>query len=256
MTQHHRYVKDAAVSYDKSAIATPMPDIVSVLIVDGTQNIGMQPAWLKAELERPGRSQSALARFMGLAPEQVNRMVHGRRQIRADEADKIRAYLSATVATGTGASIPHISPRMHPASALPVKGTVEAGSWREVPFTDLEHEPETIPAPQSIVDSGAFALRVSGPSMDQLYRPGSFVIVQPWHGGALPYGRRVVVERSRPNGLYETTVKELVRGADGEPELWPRSNHPAHQTPVPYKDLEGVNVRIVGLVISSYQPEV
>jgi phage repressor protein C with HTH and peptisase S24 domain len=214
----------------------------------------MQADWLKSELEKPGRSQSALARFMGVVPEIVNRMANGKRQIKAHEADQIRQYMAATSGSGS-ATLPHISPRPSAASLLTVRGTVEAGSWREVAFTDFEHEPETLPAPRSIVDSGAFALRVAGPSMDQLYPDGSYVVVQPWHGGPLPFGKRVVVERSRPDGLAETTVKELVRGADGEAELWPRSNHPAHQSPVPYKDIEDVTVRIVGVVVWSMKPE-
>ncbi|MCR5876958.1 LexA family transcriptional regulator [Phenylobacterium sp. J367] len=215
--------------------------------------MGIDPAWLKAELAKPGRSQSALARFMGLAAEQVNRMCAGSRRIQADEADKIRAYLAAT--SPGGATIPHISPKPQAAVGLPIKGTVEAGSWREVAFTDLEHEPETLPAPKSVVDSGAFALRVSGPSMDQRYPDGSYVIVQPWHGGPLPIGKRVVVERARPDGLVETTVKELVVNGRGDLELWPRSTHPAHQTPIPHKDLDGVTVRIVGTVMYSFQPD-
>lgn len=253
MTDYHSSVKDKLCgSYDASAIGDSLPDTVSVLPMDGTHPMGIEPAWLKAELTKPGRSQSALARFLGLAPEQVNRICSGARGIKADEADKIRAYLTGT---GGAASFPHISPRMAHASALPIKGTVEAGSWREVAFTDLEHDPETLAAPKSIVDSGAFALRVSGPSMDLRYPPGSFVIVQPWQGGPLPIGRRVVVERTRPDGLVETTVKELSQNATGALELWPRSRHPAHQAPIPYTEIEGVTVRIVGVVISSYQPE-
>jgi SOS-response transcriptional repressor LexA len=215
----------------------------------------MDAEWLKTELLGRGRSQSALARFMGVVPEIVNRIVNGKRQIKAHEADQIRAYLAAT-RDGAPASTSHISARLNTAAFLTVRGSVEAGSWREVAFSDVEvHELETLPAPQSIVDSGAFALRVSGPSMDRLYREGTFVIVQPWHGGPLPFGRRVIVERERKDGLIETTVKELVRGADGEPELWPRSNHPAHQTPLLFKDMDGVTVRLAGLVVSSYQPE-
>lgn len=222
--------------------------------MDGSHNIAMQPDWLKAELAKPGRSQSALARFLKMAPEQVNRMCKGTRKISADEADQIRAYLAAT-ASGGGATITHLSPKPGQVSLLTVRGTVEAGSWREVPFTDLAHDLETLPAPRSVVDSGAFALRVAGPSMDLLYPDGSYVVVQPWHGGPLPYGKRVVVERSRPDGLMETTVKELVRGPGGEPELWPRSSSPAHQAPIPYKDVEGVTVRILGTVVWRMAPE-
>lgn len=90
--------------------------------------------------------------------------------------------------------------------------------------------------------------------MDKLYPDGSYVVVQPWHGGPLPFGKKVIVERNR-DGLIETTVKELVRGANGEPELWPRSHHPAHQSPLQYKEDELATVRIVGVVIWSMRPE-
>lgn len=223
--------------------------------MDGSQNIDMDAEWLKAELDRPGRSQSALARFMGVVPEIVNRIANGRRGIKAHEADQIRAYLTATGGSG-GATFPHISPKPQTAHLLTVRGTVEAGSWREVAFSDLDlHEAETLPAPRSVVDSGAFALRVSGPSMDRKYPDGSYVIVQPWHGGPLPVGKRVVIERSRPDGLVETTVKELVQSPGGELELWPRSSHPNHQTPIPYKDIEGVTVTLIGVVVASHIPE-
>lgn len=216
------------------------------------QNVDMDIEWLKAELQKPGRSQSALARHLGVVPEIVNRIVHGRRQVKAHEADEIRAYLASTE-RGAPATITRIAPKPSPTALLTVRGTVEAGSWREVVLTDLEYEAETLVAPRSVVDSGAFALRVVGPSMDMLYPDGSYVVVQPWHGGPLPYGKRVVVERNR-DGLVETTVKELVRGADGEPELWPRSFHPAHQSPIVYREGDAT-VQLIAVVTWSMRPD-
>lgn len=62
-----------------------------------SDRFGIDADWLKAELAKPGRSQSALARFMKLTtPAIVNRMVQGNRDISAREADQIRAYLAAT----------------------------------------------------------------------------------------------------------------------------------------------------------------
>lgn len=215
----------------------------------------MDPRWLKDELAKPGRSQTGLAKWLGYDhPSIVNRMCSGERQIKAFEADKIREYLTVTE-RGSPATIAHVAPTPTPTALLSVKGTVEAGSWREVALADLDHEAETLIAPRSVVDSGAFALRVAGPSMDKHYLDGTYVVVQPWHGGPLPFGKRVVVERSR-NGLVETTLKELVRGDSGEPELWPRSSHPAHQTPIVYKEGgEDATVRIIGVVVWSMRPE-
>lgn len=214
----------------------------------------MDANWLKDELAKPGRSQSALARFMGLDhPSIINRMCKGERSIKATEADQIRAYLSATE-RGSPATLAHIASKPLATSLLIVRGTVEAGSWREVALAELEYEPETLIAPRSVVDSGAYALRVAGPSMDLLYPDGSYVVVQPWYGGPLPFGKRVIVERNDVTGKVETTVKELVRGEDGEAELWPRSTHPAHQSPITYKDGDAT-VRLIGLVVWSMRPD-
>jgi SOS-response transcriptional repressor LexA len=213
----------------------------------------MDPQWLKAELEKPGRSQSDLARFLGIDhPSIINRMCKGTRQIKAWEADKIRQYLLQT--EERSASVYHLPARGELTAGLPVRGVVEAGSWREAPIGDLpEYEP--IPAPRSLVDAGAYALRVVGPSMDLRYPHGSMVVILPWEGGALPIGKRVVVERTRSGGLIETSIKELVRRADGELELWPRSAHPSHQLPIPFGDEDDVTLRLLGVVQSVYIPE-
>jgi phage repressor protein C with HTH and peptisase S24 domain len=90
--------------------------------------------------------------------------------------------------------------------------------------------------------------------MDLHYRDGSYVVVEPWFGGPLPVGKHVVVERELPSGMIETTIKELVRTPGGELELWPRSRHPSHQTPVPYQDVDDVTVRVIGRVIWALTP--
>lgn len=214
----------------------------------------MDPSWLKSELEKPGRSQSALARFLNLEhPSIVNRMVAGTRQIKASEADRIRAYLAATQQSGGSAAISHSGTVPAAAYYLPVRGVVEAGSWREKVLSDLV-DPEMLVAPKSIVDTGAFALKVIGPSMDRFYRDGTYVVVEPWAGGPLPVGKHVVVEREKPDGTVEATVKELVRAADGSLELWPRSNSPLHQTPVPFANDDAVLVRLVGRVTWGISP--
>lgn len=212
----------------------------------------MEAPWLKSELEKPGRSQAALARFLGIEQSKVNRMCNGGRQIKAKEAEGIRAYLAATAQSGEHGT--NNATRQTPTARLKVVGIVEAGSWREVAYAE-EIDPPTLDAPTPLVESGAFALRVVGPSMDRLYREGTYIVVLPWQGGDLPVGRRVVVEREKPDGTVETTVKDLVRGEDGELELWPRSSHPAHQAPIPYKDVDGVTVRLVGRVTHAIIPE-
>lgn len=210
----------------------------------------MDHKWLRNELDKPGRSQSALARFLGVEHASiVNRMVSGARQIKATEADKIRAYLDGT--SREPVTLSHSGASLTNAAHLLVRGTVEAGSWKELAYSDTALE--ELPAPQSIVNSGAFALRVVGPSMDLFYPDGSYVVIQPWHGGPLPFGKHVVVERER-DGLIETTVKELVKTPGGAVELWPRSSQSAHQSPIAYDEHDDAAVRVVGRVTWMISP--
>lgn len=51
---------------------------------------------LREALAQPGRSQSELARLLGIDASAVNRMANGRRQIKASELRTIYDYLSNT----------------------------------------------------------------------------------------------------------------------------------------------------------------
>jgi SOS-response transcriptional repressor LexA len=208
----------------------------------------MDPKWLKDELSKRPHGQAGLASFLGYDPSKVNRMCSGARQVKAGEADKIREYLALTSleTNNAVASIRHASQPRVQASLLPVRGVVEAGSWREVAYQEV-FPPETVKVQPGDVGSDDFALKVQGPSMDLYYPSGSHVIVRPCLGEAPQVGKHVVVERER-DGLVETTLKELVRDHDGKLELWPRSRHPAFQAPVPYDDAEDSRVRIIGVV--------
>ncbi len=76
-------------------------------------------ARLKAELQKPGRSQSGLARYLGIDQAAVNRMVNGKRDIKARELEKIGQYLADTFVSDGQASpelIDEISESMSPRS--------------------------------------------------------------------------------------------------------------------------------------------
>jgi SOS-response transcriptional repressor LexA len=198
------------------------------------QTHSMEASWIKAELEKPGRSQSALARFLGLDPASVNRIANGTRQIKAQEAEKIKAYLAATQGSGV---LSH-GTQPEPARMIPVIGTVEAGAWRES-ANDYMEQLDIPVVDHRLFDGEVFALRVAGPSMNLMYPDGSFVVVRPFQGGALPIGKRV-----------EMTVKELTQLPNGALQLWPRSSDPRFQSAVPY-EAEDSTVEIIGRVIAT-----
>lgn len=211
----------------------------------------MDAPWLKTELGKHGRSQTALAKFLGLDQSAVNRMCKGERQIKVREADKIRAYLAATRRHGDTDPTDNVDASTEEgATFIRVEGVVEAGAWREA-FASPSG-PDHIPMVASaMLEGDVFALKVAGPSMNEFYPDGSYVVVRRWAGGPLPVGKHVVVQRVRPDGLYECTVKELrARPGNGRYELWPRSRDPAYQAPIGYETEGDLPVEIIGRVIA------
>lgn len=138
---------------------------------------------------------------------------------------------------------------------IPVVGEVQAGVFRlalEIPTEERTTIPVVTVRGYERVQ--LVALRVKGPSMDQLYPDGSHVIVVSAHDTDVRNGDRVVVYQ-RQGDLYEATIKEVRTGPDGRVALWPRSNHPDHQTPI-YLDVQGQDSpEIAYVVVGRYADE-
>lgn len=115
---------------------------------------------------------------------------------------------------------------------FPIKGEVQAGVWTDVwEHDDAEAEFVSLPVSSRYAHFPVFALRVAGPSMNQLYPDGSIIVCVRYSDlGRLPKpSERVVCVRRNKAGLYEATVKELVIDDEGHARLLPRSDHPEHQ---------------------------
>lgn len=139
-----------------------------------------------------------------------------------------------------------------------VRSHVEAGNW------EAHHEwPEddwydiAIPDDPAYQQYALFGAETRGPSMNRRY-PESTVLIHTNMvdtGEQLEIGKRYIVERERPDGTRETTVKTLSRDEDGKLWLLPESTDPRHQSPIPIDDELDAIVRVVGRVIYSVQRE-
>jgi phage repressor protein C with HTH and peptisase S24 domain len=175
-----------------------------------------------------GLTASALARRAGLDPTTFNKSKRITREgkPRWPSTESVAKVLDATGATLTDL-IGHInggngSTATRQASHLPLIGFAQAGdrgffddagypvggSWDEIPFPEVG-------------DPHAYALEVSGDSMEPLYRDGDLVIVSP--AASVRRGDRVVVRTIEG----EVMVKQLVRQTARRIEL--ASINPAHQ---------------------------
>src|SRR6266849_4503294 len=142
-----------------------------------------------------------------------------------------------------------------------IVGEVRAGAWLEAAEWPREERiPVAVPIDPPYEDLPRFGVVVRGPSMNELYPDGTVLVcVRLMDLSREPQnGERVIVYRTRPDGLVEATAKEY-RVINGQRELHPRSNDPRFKEPVRLlegaKHQEGIEVTIHAVVIGSYRPE-
>lgn len=149
------------------------------------ERLSINPEELKRALEQPGRSQSALAKWLHFSSAAiVNRMCKGDRTISAVEADHIRAYLAATehgVAPHIGNT--PISPPVDPAlsyvavDVLPTYAGMGGGGSGEgdrvvalLPRALVEDELKAKPADLLVIN-------VRGNSMEPMFFHGDQIVI-------------------------------------------------------------------------------
>lgn len=138
---------------------------------------------------------------------------------------------------------------------VPVLGEVAAGVWREIAPVDPSEAKEFLPMDLPGYPVGSlYGLKVNGPSMNEYYPDGTYVIVAPVSVTGLHEGDHVIVRRERA-GLVETTIKELVP-VDGGAALWPRSTDEAFSTPLFIRgDEDDQDAPVIeAIVVASFRP--
>lgn len=130
----------------------------------------------------PQLTQRGLAAVMGLDPAAVNRMLHGRRGIMAEEIPIIEAYLGQKLGFAASAAAPA-------AAATPAVPALP-DSMAPIPVRSLQGDAAAIdwtprhPAQAGIAD--AFAIYVSDDSMAPRYLRGETVYVHPHRPARAP----------------------------------------------------------------------
>lgn len=176
---------------------------------------------IRRRMADKGYKQVDLARLLDIDSGKVSLSLNGKRRITVQEMDKIREWLDEPVD----------QPR---ARAIPYLGAVPGGNWRQA----VQGTAMFMPAPDPSIPPNAFALKVSGDSMDLLVDDGGTVIVDPDDKALFP-GRYFVVI----NDDGETTFKKFL--ADPA-RLAPCSTNPNHAE-IALGSGEGF--RVVGRVI-------
>ena len=211
-------------------------------------------------MKERGWGPSDLAEHSGVRVENVKKYSQGKvENPRGNIMEKLARALNVSEAdlkygSQTHASRVEVLQRGGPLSEVEVIGEIRAGHWMEAQEQE-QFERYTIP----VVAPGPswFALKVIGPSMTEAgFADGSFAVCEPLsHRKPIAADEDyVAVERIRPDGLREVTLKQYMILDDGQVELWPRSKDPRYQTPLPFDDgPHGTEVRIIGIVRGRYE---
>lgn len=167
-----------------------------------------EPAFDRARVAAAMRerkvTQTALAKVMGLpAQSAFSNIMKEKRRVTADEAKRAYDFLGLA--------------REPAIQWVPVIGITNAGHWREA----IQMPLGSLPVRPGSVSGDAFAVEVSGDSMDKLIRDGGHIIVDP-RQKELRDGKAYLIQ----NGDGEATVKAYFRNPA---RFEPVSNNPDHQ---------------------------
>jgi SOS-response transcriptional repressor LexA len=225
----------------------------------GKGDMGAMNERLRYARERAGfGSASEAAAAMGIATSTYVQHENGIRGFPHDRAARYATFFRVTpewllYGTSEGGPFLTLGPQLF------VKGEVAAGVWREA----WQYDPDEWAAFTGRADVRTptqfrFGLRVVGESMNEIYPPETIIECVAYDGSEpLKNGKRVVVQRQRDDGTFETTVKEYHRDSNGIEWFVPRSTHPAFQVPIraALPDPGIVRVEVIGVVVASVRPE-
>jgi phage repressor protein C with HTH and peptisase S24 domain len=136
--------------------------------------------WVKRALETSGKTQSALAKALGVDPAAVSRMLReGGRRIQAEEIDVIKRFFRE----GNGDEEPADGHTIIPGESLvgrrdlPIYASAEGGEGSIIlDYDPVDHVKRPLPL-ESV--RGGYGLIVTGESMIPACRPGDILLLNP-----------------------------------------------------------------------------
>lgn len=176
---------------------------------------GMDPKWIEDQLAKSGKSQADLARYLGMAPPQVNKIMKGKRGIKSHEADAIRQFFGTpanvtppTVDVRRIDTTPELPSRSSMPRDVPLLGTVWGGESGDFTMNGETGDYMRRP-PRYAGRADLFSLFVQGDSMHPRYFSGELIYVEKQRPPQI--GDHVVVElHPDESGVCEAYLKQLL----------------------------------------------
>lgn len=192
-------------------------------------------------------SQSALAKMAGVSQQLISQLESG---------DNTTTKHLPKIAGTLGVGVADLDPSYGTAPADEVRkvkivGFVQAGEFAEAwqwEQDDIYEMP--IPADEKFRGYSLLGVETKGTSMNKRYPEGTVLIYTNAIDTRedLKPGKRYVIERHKPDGTIEATVKLLWLDNAGKAWLLPESTDPLFQQPIPLAGLDGETIQIVGRV--------
>lgn len=167
---------------------------------------------LKKLMKENGDNQVGIAALIGISPDKLSKVLHGKRSLKLHEANILRAYY--------GLDKPKEAPAM-----LPIVGLISAGSWQEG-FPSVRGY---MPSPDQRLSADSFVVIVEGDSMNLVAEEGEGIVVDPRDTSLVDKGYYIVRNESG-----EMTFKQY---REGPARLEPCSDNEAHQTIYPGREI-------------------
>lgn len=202
-------------------------------------------ARIRQAREAKGMSQDALAAAVKVSRPAVSQWEDESSQPRRNKIPAIAAALGVSPfwlehgAAGGGTK------------AMPVKGEVAAGTWREA--VELDFEPIPVAPIPDYPAEAQYGLLVRGTSLNKIAKDSEYlIVVDTMLSGIMPRAGDIVVVHRKRHGTTEATVKRLVR--DGRhAALRAESDDPQYQGIIPLGDTDAdTEIEIRAIVLGKF----
>lgn len=227
-------------------------DRVRRRLADAIENKGFDYKELSLRL---GRNHAYLHQFINKnVPKALNEI--DRKKL-ADWLEIGEEELGAPFIEGNHLQTPHVTQDIIPEGTLGrfqqvrIIGSVKASSWQDVTEQITTEEPQYVPSASDYPADWQYAYTVDGPSVNKTARDGDILVCVDLikSGADVTENDLVIVERTRFNGAMLERTAKRVRKAIAGPELWPDSDDPEHQDPIPLSAADDDEIRVSAKVI-------
>lgn len=174
---------------------------------------------VREKMRELGVTQKALADELKLNQSAISNILKGERHVKVHEASYIYRRLGLE--------------RQPSAQLVPIIGLASAGNWREA----IQHPGGVMPVPKSVAGDRAFAVEITGDSMDRIIQNGGFAVVDP--DQTQLYNEKIYLIE---NGEREALVK-MYRSNPARFE--PCSNNDSYET----LEIGQTHIRVIGRVV-------